>query len=300
MKKLLSLIMVLALIVSFAACGGKESEKDGAVIDFDMSDNDISFDVEEYETSDGAKIDFDMSDNDISFDVEEYETSDGAKIEFDIRNYDFDFQITTYELPENKIEFEVENFDINISDNFSEADISKIGNFTEEQKIEIIKVKYNLLQNLENAFNQAGLTVKIDEQSGEISLDASVLFGGDSAELTDAGKEFLKKFITIYSTVIFSEEFDGFISKIFVEGHTAPVSGSTYESGLPLSEERAENVKAYCLSSEAGVAEDTAAELDVILEAVGLSNTKPVTNEAGVDMDASRRVTFRFLINIDM
>ncbi len=69
---------------------------------------------------------------------------------------------------------------------------------------------------------------------------------------------------------------------------------------LPLSEKRANNVKAYCLSSETGISQDKADKLSSTLDAVGLSNSKPVKNEAGeVDMAASRRVTFRFLINID-
>lgn len=82
-----------------------------------------------------------------------------------------------------------------------------------------------------------------------------------------------------------------------IEGHTAPVSGSTYESGLPLSEQRANNVKNYCVSSETGV--DTS-KLAANLEATGLSNSKPVYDNSGkVDMAASRRVSFRFIINLE-
>ena len=82
-----------------------------------------------------------------------------------------------------------------------------------------------------------------------------------------------------------------------VEGHTAPVAGSTYESGLPLSQQRADNVKEYCLSSDTGV--DTS-KLTSTLEATGLSNSKPVYNSDGeVDMAACRRVSFRFIVNLD-
>lgn len=67
-------------------------------------------------------------------------------------------------------------------------------------------------------------------------MDSTVLFGGDSADLTNEGKEFLNKFVKAYTSIIYNEKYDGFISKTMVEGHIAPVSGTTYEGGIPLSE----------------------------------------------------------------
>jgi len=155
--------------------------------------------------------------------------------------------------------------------------------------------KADLLDDLSTAFQAEGLTVTVNRQTGEIAMDASVLFGGDSAELTAEGKAFLDKFIKAYNSVAFSAKYENFISKTMIEGHTAPVAGSTYASGLSLSEERAANVKAYILSGETGV--DLSAKADAF-EDVGMSNSQPVYNEDGtVNMDASRRVSFRFLVN---
>lgn len=155
----------------------------------------------------------------------------------------------------------------------------------------------DVIPHLAKAFNDAGIKVTVNEKTGELAMDSSVLFGGDSAVLTDEGKTFLNKFIEVYTNVVFSEKYEGFVSKTMVEGHTAPVSGSTYESGLPLSEERANNVKNYCVSSEIGVDVN---KLTSALEAVGYSNSKPVTDANGnVDMAASRRVSFRFIINLE-
>lgn len=177
---------------------------------------------------------------------------------------------------------------------FIEEDVSKV----EEDKLDtLVEKKENLLADLIEAFKAEGITVSVDEVTGELALDASVLFGGDSAVLTEAGKAFLNKFVKAYTTVVYSEKYDGFISKTIVEGHTAPVAGSTYESGLPLSEERANNVKNYCVSSDTGV---DVSKLASTLEAVGLSNSKPIYDTSGkVDMAASRRVSFRFIINLE-
>lgn len=165
------------------------------------------------------------------------------------------------------------------------------------QMTELVQKKEDLFEDLAAAFAAEGLNATINKETGEIALDASVMFGGDSAVLTDAGKEFLNKFIKVYSEVATAPKYAGFITKTMVEGHTAPVAGSSFASDFALSTERAENVMNYCLSSDTGI--DATALADTF-EAVGYSNSQPVYAEDGtVDMAASRRVSFRFLVNID-
>lgn len=161
----------------------------------------------------------------------------------------------------------------------------------------VITKKNSLFDDLAAAFANEGISVTVNKETGEIALDSSVLFGGDSAVLTAEGKAFLNKFIKAYTTVAFSDKYSGFISKTMVEGHTAPVQGSTYASGLKLSEERALNVKNYCLSADTGV---DVSVLNNTLENVGYSNSKPVYDANGnVNMAASRRVSFRFIVNVE-
>lgn len=168
---------------------------------------------------------------------------------------------------------------------------------TEDEIKEIAEKKSDLFDDLYKEFEAQGINVTINRSTGEIAMDASVLFGGDSAVITADGKALLNKFLAAYTSIVYNEKYDGFISKTMVEGHTAPVSGSTYESGLPLSEERANNVKEYCLSADTGV--DTS-KLTSTLEAVGLSNSKPIYDANGeIDMAACRRVSFRFIVNLE-
>lgn len=157
--------------------------------------------------------------------------------------------------------------------------------------------KADLYNALEKAYKDAGINVTINRENGEIAMDTTVLFGGDSAALTTEGKAFLNKFIAVYTKVAFSDEYNGFISKTMVEGHTAPLANSTYASGLQLSVDRANNVKNYCLSKATGV--DVSMLSGGAFEAIGYSNSQPVYNKDGsVNLDASRRVSFRFLVNI--
>lgn len=172
-----------------------------------------------------------------------------------------------------------------------------VNSLTEDEIEEIAEKKSDLFDDLYEEFEKQGINVTINRSSGEIAMDASVLFGGDSAVITDEGKELLNKFLVAYTTIVYNEKYDGFIEKTVVEGHTAPVSGSTYESGLPLSQERAENVKNYCLSFDTGI---DISKLSTTLEAVGHSNSKPIYDSDGeIDMAACRRVSFRFVVNIN-
>lgn len=172
-------------------------------------------------------------------------------------------------------------------------DIDKVSD-DDLKKIE--ETKSNLFNDLVEAFEKEGISITVDRSLGEISLDNSVLFAGDSSELTDDGKAFLNKFIKVYTSIVYSEKYDGFINKVVIEGHTAPLKDSTYESGLPLSEERAENVKNYCVSNETNLSDN----IKNTIEARGMSNSKPVYDEEGnIDLDACRRVSFVFVVDIE-
>lgn len=184
-----------------------------------------------------------------------------------------------------------------LNEYLTEDQTDKLDNMSESQLEAIVEKKENLMDDLVKAFDDAGIKVSADEKTGELAMDSSVLFGGDSAVLTAEGKAFLNKFVDVYTSIVFSEKYEGVVSKTIVEGYTAPLSGSTYESGLSLSEERANNVKDYCVSPESGV--DTS-KLAAALEAVGYSNSRPIIAADGnVDMAASRRVSFRFIIDLE-
>lgn len=168
---------------------------------------------------------------------------------------------------------------------------------TDDEIKEIAEKKADLFDDLQKEFKEEGINATINRATGEIALDTTVLFGGDSAVVTDEGKTFLNKFLKAYTNIIYNEKYDGFISKTMIEGHIAPVGNTTYEGGLPLSEERASNVKKYCVSKETGV---NTSKLANTLETKGYSQSKPIYDKDGnVDYDASRRVSFRFIVNTE-
>ncbi len=190
-----------------------------------------------------------------------------------------------------------DRFGNQIGGNITAEDYEKLGNMNEDTLQQIIEKQANLLADLSAAFNDAGLAVTINEETGEIAMDAAVLFAVGDATVSDAGKDLLKRFMSVYCSVVFDEKYTDFVSAIMVEGHTD--SDGDYDANLTLSQNRADSVKAFCLSPDCGVDTYTA-QLSEMLTAVGYSYEQPVLDENGnEDKEASRRVCFRFLINLE-
>lgn len=184
-----------------------------------------------------------------------------------------------------------------LGDNLTFEDAQKLENINEEKLEQIVQMKADLLSDLAAAFQSAGIAVTINEESGEITMDASVLFPVDGYEVSAEGKELLKQFMGIYTSVVFDEKYTGFVSKIMVEGHTD--SSGEYDYNQTLSQNRADSVKAFCLSAECGM-DAYSQQLSEMLQAVGYSSDKLVIDANGnEDQAASRRVGFRFIINLD-
>lgn len=193
--------------------------------------------------------------------------------------------------------YSMRNKDI-LGSSITKADEQKLGELNEEQIQIIVEKRTNLLDDLQNSLTNAGVKINIDKSSGEIMLDSTVLFGYDDSELSNDGKAFLKKFLKAYTDVILQDEYKDFVSKVMVEGHTDSSGNEDYNKKL--SKSRADNVKNYCLSEQSGLDSETKASLKKLLESVGKASSEPVLDKKGKeDKEASRRVTFKFIINLD-
>ena len=169
----------------------------------------------------------------------------------------------------------------------------------QEQLDRIIGVKTDLIEALKNRFNETSLSVSVDPDTGDITLDANVLFESDEFNLTESGEQLLTQFIPIYISVLMSPDFRDNVSEIIIEGHTD--TEGTYEYNLELSQQRALAVANFCLAAENELLDEAGMEaLRSILTANGRSFSDPVYDANGqIDMDASRRVEFKFRLNDD-
>ena len=178
------------------------------------------------------------------------------------------------------------------------TDDEALGNLNQGTVAAIAEKKKNLMEELKAAFEKENIAVEVNDETGEIMMDSSVLFGVDQYEITEKGQEFLKKFIKAYSSVILKDDYEGFVSKIMVEGHTD--SSGERKHNEELSEKRATEVMNYCLSDNAGIDKNIKADMEKLMEAVGYADDYPIFDESGKeDPDKSRRVSFKFVIDMD-
>lgn len=164
----------------------------------------------------------------------------------------------------------------------------------QKQIDEIIGVKMDIIQALSDVFKNSNLKIDIDERTGAISLDSSVLFAENSAQLTKAGTQFMNDFLPLYLSVLMSDDYRQYVSEIIIEGH-ANTNGE-YMYNLNLSQRRAYSVAEYCLSGRQGLfSADMLEDLRKIMTANGKSFSNPIYDKNGhVDNVKSRRVEIKF------
>lgn len=165
----------------------------------------------------------------------------------------------------------------------------------QQQKLDdIIGVRAELVEDLSREFSDSDLKVSVDETTGAITFDSSILFDYNKSVLKPSGKEFLAEFLPRYVEVLLRPKYKDNISEILIEGHT-DTEGS-YLVNLSLSQKRALAVAEYCLSEKNGILTDRQLEeMRNLVSASGRSYSDPVYDEDGeIDMAASRRVEFLF------
>ena len=165
----------------------------------------------------------------------------------------------------------------------------------QQQQIEqLVGLKTRIITSLSSALRAANISAQVDPTNGAIALESDVLFAYNKYELTESGKQFIDRFLPVYLNVLFSADYRPYVAEILVEGHTDTTGD--YITNLRLSQQRALAVASYVLADDyAGITADQKRLLRELVTANGRSFSDPVRDANGnVDMDASRRVVFKF------
>ncbi|MBQ7886752.1 MAG: OmpA family protein [Clostridia bacterium] len=159
----------------------------------------------------------------------------------------------------------------------------------------LIGLRSRIIEELRDELRGAGLDAVVDRNTGAIAFTGAVLFDSNQNTLKDSGKALLNAFIPVYIRTLMSEENEGYVGEIIIEGHTD--TSGTYLHNLALSQQRALAVAQYCLGEEmTQLSSQEKKLLESILTANGRSFADPVYMPDGttVDMESSRRVVFKF------
>lgn len=160
------------------------------------------------------------------------------------------------------------------------------------QIADILGVRTRIVQELSAQLASARISATVDEKTGDIVLDSSLMFETGSSTLKAEGLAQLNRLIPVYLGVLLQDEYRDYVAEIIIEGHTD--STGSYEHNLELSQNRALNVAKYCLNM-GNLTQTQKTRLKSIITAQGRSFSDPVYDENGVeDQERSRRVEIKF------
>ena len=173
-------------------------------------------------------------------------------------------------------------------------ELQKLMDSQQEKLDRIIGVRSELIEALKEEFDDSNLHISVDESTGAITFDSTILFEYNKDELKETGEAFLGEFFPRYVKILMGPEYREYVSEIIIEGHT-DTSGN-YMFNLDLSQKRAFSVAEYCLSDNNDIlTKDETEALRSVVSTSGRSWSDPVYNSDGsVNMEASRRVEVLF------
>ena len=189
----------------------------------------------------------------------------------------------TYKYLSSEDEYEAQK----LSGTVEETDISGL---SDDEKSALVGTQTNIMSEVEKGLADAGINAEVDQTTGQVNLDSSILFALDDATLSEEGKSYLDGFLDVYTSVLMSDTYKNSIAKIKVEGYTD--SSGSADHNQTLSEQRAASVADYCISKVPDIAS--------IIEKKGCGSSNLVYDENGNEnADASRRVAFKFALNVN-
>lgn len=159
----------------------------------------------------------------------------------------------------------------------------QLNKYEEESK----QQKNIVIGTLQGQLKANNVAVKVNEETGDVSIQDKILFDEGSAELKPEGKAFLQKFIPVYSRVIFSQAaIENQITRVVIEGYTS--SKGEYEDNLELSLLRSLSVSRYIFSKDLNFKDKSSLKKKILASGRGEIDAKPI------DDPADRAVLFRF------
>ena len=161
---------------------------------------------------------------------------------------------------------------------------------------QLVGMRARIIETISSALHEANIPATVDPNNGSIVLESDVLFPTGDSTLSATGLNYIDRVLPVYLQVLLSDEYLPYVSEIIIEGHTDTSGG--FMRNLVLSQQRAYAVAEHVLTRGFGYPTISGKMMDNLRPLVtvnGRSYSDPVLNEDGsVNMDASRRVVFKF------
>ncbi|MBR2526726.1 OmpA family protein [bacterium] len=177
-----------------------------------------------------------------------------------------------------------------------------------QMKAEEQNLKNEVAKELQENLKKQNINAQIDELTGDVKLSDLQLFELGSYELSNAGRQFLDKFVPIYINAVFDNpKIADRLEGIVIQGHTDSQSFAGVSSkdeqfirNMELSTQRANEVAKYIFFTPYN--KNYSSKLYKLLMVEGKSYSQPVLVNGKEDYAKSRRVELKLVVkstNID-
>jgi len=143
----------------------------------------------------------------------------------------------------------------------------------------------NLIKDLEERFE----AVKVNPETGDVSIEEAILFDENKTFLKPDGQRFLREFVGDYSGILFSNaSYEGEIARIVIEGHAS--SKGDREHNMDLSVRRALSVMQFIFELEG---DGRVPEGEKLIRKILVGGRGESDADQEIDDPADRKVLFR-------
>lgn len=160
----------------------------------------------------------------------------------------------------------------------------------------VMDLRDNVLAKLRQAFDDSGLAVEVDPQTGVIRMASDILFETGEYDVSEEGKIYISSILDVVGSVVLENDVRNILDKVEIAGHT-DINGE-YDRNYVLSVNRANAVmECYMDSSDSTLSAEQKKQFEELVDVKGYSFSNPVFDEEGKpDDDKSRRVEVRFFV----
>lgn len=154
-----------------------------------------------------------------------------------------------------------------------------------------------LLKDVHDELLKGNFDVIVDEKHGILRISEGVLFDVGEANVKPQGQKVIERLGVILNDLLRTEEFNGTVETIFIEGHTddMPIETTEFPSNWELSTKRAINTWLTLQGVTPEINTILNRNEQALFSCSGYADTRPIADNSTLEgKSVNRRIDFRF------